>query len=452
MPRIIRILMFLAAVMAAGCNSMRDNLGRFNSYFEQGNIAQASEFSSSLVKGGTSPSNNDVVWMLQTGSLERLEKDYQKSNEYFDRAEALIKHYREKSDKNVENLWAVATNDTGLAYKGQVYDGIMLNTYKAINYMVTGDFESARVEFNRAIDRQRRAKEYFDAELDKKKEKLAKENSAGYQNATSDKNLSILYQNYPELKNFEPYPDFINPFATYMAGLFFYLEGDYAKADFLIKQSAGMVDNNEYILEDLRHIEAGEPVQDTLWVVFENGLGPVKDEFRIDLPIFLATNQVQYVGIALPKLRTRREACPYLIVNDGQSNYNTVMLGSMERVVETEFAKEYQEIFIRAVTSATTKAVMQYSMYKNQGSTGALLAAAYSFATTTADCRIWSTLPKNFQLLRMNKPASGNIRITPASNGYQASKDICVQPEGNTILYVRMIGPAIEPVYEIINF
>ena len=452
MPRILHILIILAAMLTAGCNSMKDNLGRFDSYIERGDISGAGKFSASKVKGGRSPSNNDVIWMLQTASIKRLEKDYRLSNEYFDRAEGLSRYFTEKSDKNMEHLWAGVTNDTGLAYKGAIYDGIMLNTYKAINYMVLGENDVARVEFNRAIDRQRRAKEYFDAELAKKREKMKAANPQGYESAASGDNMSILYQHYPELQNFEAYSDFINPFATYMAGLFFYLEGDYGKAEFLMKQSAGMAGDNPYILEDLRLIEANEPVEDTVWVVFENGLGPVKEEFRIDIPLFIATNQVQYVGIALPKLRTRRQACPYLIVNDGEKNYNTAALGSMERVIQTEFHKEYTEIFIRAVVSSTAKGVAQYAMYKNEGSTGAMLMALYAFATTAADCRIWTMLPNDFQLLRIKKPASGVLKITPASGGGQGSRSLEIPAKGNTIVYIRMIGPDVEPVYEIITF
>ncbi len=452
MPRILHTLIFLAALLTAGCNSMRDNLSRYNSYIERGNIQQADKFSSSKVKDGKSPSNNDVVWMLQTASTKRLQKDYQLSNEYFDRAEGLMRFFTEKSDKNFENLWAGVTNDTAIAYKGAIYDGIMVNTYKAVNYMVMGDNDSARIEFNRAIDRQRRAKEYFDSELAKTKDKMRANNPQAYNNASNAKNTGILDQNYPELSQFEPYTDFINPFATYMAGLFFYLDGDYAKAEFLMRQSAGMAGDNQYILEDLRLIEAREHVENAVWVVFENGLGPVKEEFRIDLPLFIATNQVQYVGIALPKLRTRRQACPYLVVNDGEKNYNTEILGSMERVIQTEFAKEYTEIFIRAVASATAKGVAQYAMYKNEGSTGAMLMALYSLATTTADCRIWSTLPKDFQLLRIPKPATGLLRITPASGGSKPSMELKIPSQGNTIVYIRMIGPDIEPVYEIITF
>lgn len=431
--------------------STKDNLDRYDSYIERGKIGEALKLSSSKVKGGQSPSNNDVIWMLQSASASRLTRDYRLSIEYFDRAEGLMRYYSEKSDKNLENIWATVTNDTGLAYKGKYYDGVMVNTYKALNFMILGDYDSARIEFNRAVDRQRLAKEFFSTEIAKQTEKLKSQNPAAYQNAASGQNMQILDEKYPQLKLFQSYQNYINPFASYMAGLFFYLEGDYAKAEFLMKQSVGMAVDNRYILEDLALIEAGEPVENTLWIVFENGLGPVKDEFRIDLPLFIATNQVQYVGIALPKLRTRSPAYPYFLVNDGNKNYNTAVLADMERVIGTEFSKEYTEIFIRAVVSATAKATAQYAMYKNEGSIGALLAAVYAFATTRADCRIWSALPNDFQVVRMKKPEGGVVKIS-AGGMSSHTKELKVPEQGNTIVYVRVLSPEVEPVYETITF
>ena len=65
-------------------------------------------------------------------------------------------------------------NDTTSPYIGTQYDGVMANTYKAIDYLALGDNEGARVEFNRAIDRQRRAKAYYAELIEKNREAIEK--------------------------------------------------------------------------------------------------------------------------------------------------------------------------------------------------------------------------------------------------------------------------------------
>lgn len=451
----VRTFIIIAMIIASGCRSMRENLSRYDAMISEGRIAEAASFSSSLVKVGerTTPARDDLLWLLQTANAYRLAKQYKLSNEYFNRAEGLMKYYDLSNAKIAQSAAAVAVNDTLLPYYGSVYEGIMINTYKALNYMSLGDMESARVEFNRATERQRRAKEHFSSEIAKIRESIISKDQAAAQNINDSKINSILEANYPELKRFEPYPDFINPFTSYIAGLFFYLEGDYSKAEFLIRQSAGMVgEENKYVLEELNSLTAPSAVKDTLWVVFENGLSAVKEEIRVDLPLFVATNQIQYVGIALPKLRTRAQASPYIIVSDGVNRYNTVPLASMDRVIKTEFEKSYGAIFARAVASATTKAIAQYALYKEEGSVGSLLAAIYAYATTQADLRVWTSLPKEFQLLRIAKPESGRIRINGASNTVFSGIDIEIPGEGNSILYIRMIKPDVAPVWDIINF
>jgi len=126
-----------------------------------------------------------------------------------------------------------------------------------------------------------------------------------------------------------------------LAGIFFNLVGDHSKAVDLLKESYGMVGNNPYIAEDLSTTEdilnRKAKLQNTVWVIFENGLGPVKKEFRLDIPLFIATNKVKYVGIALPKLEFRNNAYPYLLVNSNNKEYMTLPVADMDRVVQTEF-------------------------------------------------------------------------------------------------------------------
>ena len=83
--------------------------------------------------------------------------------------------------------------------------------------------------------------------------------------------------------------------------------------------------------------------------------------------------------------------------------------------MQTEFSKDYKGILTRAIISATSKAVAQYALESQNSSAGSLastLTAVYSFATTAADVRIWTTLPKNFQIARFKMPQNGKLKIT----------------------------------------
>ena len=249
-----------------------------------------------------------------------------------------------------------------------------------------------------------------------------------------------MKKKYSNLYAFKAYPDFINPFTVYIAGLFFLSEGDYAKAAILLKETYGMVEENPVVADDFATVEKILEGKRTkghyTWIIFENGLGPEKEEFRIDLPIFLATNKVKYAGIALPRLKLRSRAFPYLAVrNAGEEITKTKAMASMDRVIQTEFKMRYPLIVTRAVISMLMKTSVQYLAQQNFGNIGGLLAAVYQLATTAADIRMWTALPKEFQVAKIAAPKGGSVIIaTPGGKTYNVS----VPKKKNSLIYVKI--------------
>lgn len=422
----VRNYLFLFALILlvfAGCNAPRRQLDTFGEYFRSSDYEKAVEFAESKITKSQNPRKEDLLWTLQLGTLERLMQNFKESNNYFDKSEEML-NYFDYQNQTADSIAAVAVNENVVPYVGEEYDGIMVNTYKALNFMDLGENDLARVEFNRALDRQRRAKEKFAEEINKLQNELdkeqEKEGSQVKKNVDNPEINKLINEKYPALNEFEAYPDFVNPFTTYVAGVFFNLVGDHSKAVTFLKESYGMVPDNKYLAQDLavteEVLDGKTELKDTVWVIFENGLGPVKEEFRIDLPLFIASDQVKYFGIALPKLVFREQAYPYLTIRAGDKNYNTQMVANMDRVVQTEFKKDFKGILTRAIISATAKVMAQYALSKRNSSGPkivSLLATVYSFATTAADVRIWTTLPKNFQVVRLPIPSDRKIIIEP---------------------------------------
>ena len=457
-PLLFAILTLLNLLFSSGCNAPKDHLKVFNTHFETSNYENSALFAQKKIGKRKNPKGEDLLWAVQLGTVERIRQDYQKSTECFDKAEEMLKYYDEQS-KIGDIIGSTVASDNVIPYRGEEYDGIMINIYKALNFMVEGKMDLARIEFNRALDRQRRAKEKFSEEINKLRSELEQkqqQNKFSKANVENPKTRELLAQKYPNLYNFEVYPDFVNPFATYLAGIYFNLVGDHSKAVYLLKESYGMVKNNAYIAEDLSITEGildGKyQLEDTVWLIFENGLGPVKKEFRLDIPLFVATNKVKYVGIALPKLEFRNKAYPYLVAKVDGKSYKTCLVSDMDRVIQTEFSKDFKGILTRAIISATAKAVAQYAL-EEQGSSIASIAsiavAAYSFASTAADVRIWTTLPKDFQIARFPKPKNGKLKIIPIGH---IPLDIDIPRCSNAIVYVRITTNQAIPVYEVIAF
>jgi hypothetical protein len=452
-------LVFFAVVMSlplvCGCNTPREQLLTFNKYFESSDFNSAALFAEKNIKQRKNPDGEDLLWTLQAAAARRILQDYNSSTQLFDNAEKHLQYYDLRFSAGDE-IAAIAVNDNIMPYKGEEYDGVMANTYKALNLLSENKPDLARVEFNRALDRQRRTKEKFEKEIKETKEKIDKMPCGNLINSTiSDPNMGkTLHDKYPQLYEYQAYKDYTNPFVTYLASIYFNSVGDSSTARDLLKETYGLVPENKYVEAEFEETEKlldkNENFKNTVWLIFENGLGPVKEEFRIDLPLFVATSQVLYAGIALPKLQYRDAAFPYLQIEADGARYNTAVVSNMDRVIHSEFKKDFESILTRAIISTTAKVAAQYVL-SSQDSTaatiGSIMIAAYSFATNAADVRIWTSLPKDFQITKFPKPQNKILKITPLNS---ETFDIELPQCNNVLIYVKITQRNAKPVYNII--
>src|SRR5690606_20167188 len=125
---------------------------------------------------------------------------------------------------------ATLVNDNMFDYKGSLYERIMVNSYKGLNYMSLGDYDNARVEFNRALLRQDKAKEYFAKQVEQNRAKLDESKKFTDKENLDNSSSQIMSKYDGFFKEFDTTKDFVNPYATYLASVFFYMEKDYGKA------------------------------------------------------------------------------------------------------------------------------------------------------------------------------------------------------------------------------
>lgn len=129
---------------------------------------------------------------------------------------------------------------------------------------------------------------------------------------TDDLKTSLTINYYADLNHLMAYADYVNPATVYLDGLFFMAQGtgnsDWERSRNSFDRVRGMISENKFIqqdLETLQQVIIGQPIQPTTYVFFVTGLAPVREQIRIDLPLFLIMPGVPYVGAAFPKLKYR---------------------------------------------------------------------------------------------------------------------------------------------------
>lgn len=436
---------------------------------------------------------------------------------------------------------AMLTNQASLPYRGRAYDKVMLHTYQALNYLQLGDGNAARVELNRALQRQRdavqaNAKRIQEAQDLADRAKTGKVNDdQGRQGqaydvdrAKSDPRTSNALAAVESRFNAAilPYGDYVNPFTTFLDALVFTHQGTdasdlerarkswervvnfapantYAQADYLAVEpdlqtrSSGtgsgsgtdsgtgvppvmasasergmgvppMIDSASAsgtgvppVIPSASETVASAVTADTqvapaapvappavpgaygiTYVIFETGAAPFREQIRIDIPLFLVTSEISYVGAAFPKIETVGGFADRLSVSTtAGEGFNTALLASMDSVVAQDFKNEWPTILTKTLISTATKAtidaILQKQVQDQMGATGALLfkvaSAAVQAAVNIADTRTWRSLPKEFQYARLDTPADRTLFLAAAGQ----TATVQLEPAAVNVVYVK---------------
>ena len=185
-----------------------------------------------------------------------------------------------------------------------------------------------------------------------------------------------------------------------------------------------------------------QPSAGITYVIFETGAAPYRDQIRIDLPLFVVTSGISYVGMALPQLETVSGHASVLTATttDGRS-HTASLVASMDSVVAQDFKNEWPAILTKTIISTATKAtidaILQKQIQDQAGATGALLfqlaTAVTQAAINIADTRTWRSLPKEFHYARIDTPADRQLTLAAGS----AVQTVTLEPAAVQVVYVK---------------
>ena len=445
----------VALLLLTGCGAGLQNLGKSTAHMQEAKkVRTKAGYQELFTEYKDQNKTDDLLWDYEAGTVGNYVAAYKDSVFYFDRAEELIKKYDEEvlASKALANVGAVLTNDTFMDYRPRIYEKIMVNTYKAIDFIQLGDWQNARIEFNRALVREDRAKAFFAKEIGKERKKLEEEKKKKLSTVKiTKKTTDPIEKKYTNLFAFKPYKDFTNPFTNYLAGIYFLNRGDYAKATDILKECYGMIKGLEsgdryvredFVLADKMKGSLAQRKKHYTWVIFFNGKAPKKEELRIDIPVFLVSNDVVYTGIALPTLKMQSRAFSHLTVQVPGKKLQTKTIATMDRVIKQEFKKRFPVIMTRAITRTVIQTVIQKQLKDKAGFLGGIAGALYQGVMNRADTRMWERLPKEFQVARVR--TSSKLTIFDPLNRKIAS--LATNPHKSYIVFVTIPDPNSEPI------
>lgn len=462
LPKLTITSVFAAGLLlGTGCKTYNQQ-NKGGSPWKMGNIdAAAAEFTKSAE---SNKDNKDtVIWRLEQGTVLHAGGKYEESLKAFEAAEQKIAEYDERAKVKLGNeAGAMLSNQANLPYEGRDYDRVLLNTYKALNYLALGQGDKARPELIRSYQRQQDAVENNKKRIEKAEEEISKAKE-GKDAQSADKSVEKARQdpkvsgpldaNYKELDALRAYADYVNPFPVYLDGVYFLHfaadASDKERARKSFERVRGLSGDNPFISRDLDIAEKsaqGQPTPAMTYLVFETGSAPWRDQFRVDLPVFfIGSGNVPYVGAAFPKLVLDPNYASGLIVTAGAETNVTVTLSSMDSVVGQDFKNELPSIITKTLLSTTIKAAAAYGVNKAVSDQNAIAGIFSKVATAIAqaavniaDTRTWTTLPKEYQFCSFPTPADQKIELS-LPNGQRSP--LTVETNSVNLIWVRSINP-----------
>ena len=480
----------LALVLAAaGCRTTEEVLRDYEANLVAGGYAAAVPEVSELAG---KEDDTQQLWRLLAGAANYMADDKANALKQFDAAEEVFRKNDQRgvfSSMGTQTL-AMMTNDRTIPYDGGGLDRIFTCIYRAIDFMCGGDKDLARVELNRAAQYQanwlydrRRDIDAAQKELDSAAAEYQKKE--GQANATSQADRrkttgSVIADSgfaaqIKEHCGFDPSSSgdldtlpkaaYMNQYMLHLAGVFRWLDGDSPLN--LLRDAAAYSPGNPVARRDNAEMSAGRSPRNQVWIWVEDGLCPCRDEWRLDLPLFLipyAGEYVMYAGMAFPVLRERGYAAASWSVSAGGGTSQFAELASIDRLVRTEYDVYMRGALTREITRTLVKIGVQVALgaaaaaaeRRNGSNSGDYLAlklsqigvATWAATTTAADLRSWTALPKTVKVARVDRPADG--RISVFAGGQPVAETVV--PEGNALIFVRKPSPVAPAVVKVATF
>ena len=449
----------LLVSLMAGCTTHTTKFADVRKNYVAHNFDEALKITSKEIKS-QKDGNDALLWKMEHATILRAKGDFAKSETAF---EVVREKYAENLDAAKTRLLRgtvdLLTSPANAPYWGAGYDGIMIDTYQALNALQLGKPDDARIYLRRSYLLQEEIAEYNAVRIEKERAKAEEDKAAKEALSENEKAFEVDMGELEDVSaEIKAYGSYINPFAVYLDGLFNYAQGDVENARFSLKKVNAFVPQNSAVKVDYEAAEAGQALQPSVYVIFETGMAPHLVENRVDivLPTYLinilrSTRSFPTLvsfSLAYPQLKTSSSYVSQLMAGDA----TTERVVSMDAVIGREFQDNYSSVMTKAIASATIKAaaviIAQVAVVKGLENRAdipsqmalkaavAVVMTVINKATTVADTRSWQTLPKEIQVAKCDMP--GNRRLSLATPGGWR-QDVALIEGDVVVVYVKAI-------------
>ena len=434
-----KLLGLILVFLLSGCATWYQRTAEFQSAVNMGNFEKANKLLDKDKKQATG--KNRILYYLNKGYVEFMLGNPTNSNQYFETAENLIDEYH--SNVGAEAA-ALVTNPEARPYRPEDFEVIMINFYKALNYLDLNDMEGALVEVRKINIKLNQLNDKYPDNKNRYQRDAFAHLLMGliYDASGDDNNAFIAYRNAYEVYQ----SDYVKNFGVKAPEQ---LKQDLMRTAYNCGFSAEL---KQYEKEfNLKYTHTPTPANGQLVFFWLNGMGPVKAEWSVNFakqkrgdgaivfhnedlgltfPFFLGSGysdnerksiaDLQMLRVAFPKYTERP---PLHASGSLVTNAHTYPLELAENINEIAF-KTLRDRMVREFSNSllrvAAKKGLEYSARKQNEWLGFAVSIANSL-TEKADTRNWQTLPYSISYTRLPL-SNGQNNITLQLNARNGSR------------------------------
>lgn len=441
------VLLIISILAISGCATYYGNNIAFQQAYENSDYDGAEKILHKKARKEEKGRNRLLYW-LNAGTIAHMLGKYDESNVIFEKAYIYCED--EAKLKIGSEALAMVTNPMAAPYKIEDVEILLINYYKALNYLALGNNENALVEARRMYQRELQLSDKYTSEKRMKRDAFIQVLMGLIFETNNDPSSAfVCYRNAHDIYK-EDYSKFFN--FTFPQQL---------KIDLLrMAKRNGTNDfltfyENEFGMKYSSVMEPRGPEAILLW---NNGLGPYKDEWSINFtivrgqggmvtfnneeynmsfPFYLPAggqgngnlSDLSFVRVTLPKYMERPN---YYTNAQADNNGAKVQFSKLEDInaVSFKFLKDKQlEILSKELIRVATKK-LEEEMLRNQNQYAGAALGIFNALTEKADTRNWQTVPHDVSYARV--PLTDNkTSIVISLDGNGSSKQVTLNIKPN---------------------
>jgi len=390
------------------------------------------------------------LYYLNAGMLAHLKGDFKKSNTFFEEADLFIEDDRKKG---TEETSAFLLNPNLRTYRGEDHEILLINYFKALNYLLLNNKEDALVEVRR-----------LNLRLQEQSDKY-KSTSKYTQDAYMHLVMGLIYDansNYNDA--FIAYRNAYKIYESDYLKNFSISPPEQLKKDILRTANLSGMYEEQADFEKKFNFKYTPILSDAnIIVLWHNGMGPVKEEWGLNFmivytgngwinfvseqygltfPFYIGDtdlNGLTWIKVVFPKYVERKPLFTNAVIRTNQQEYPLQLAEDINAISFKVLRERMNAEFAKSLLRVALKQAAAYEIGKSQDneSLGTALSVLGS-ATESADTRNWQTIPRTISYVRAPISAGKqeiNITLQGGPQGSETHTQVFTFKIGETLIY-----------------